>query len=79
MILRSPLCILVIPSRLVLTLCSLWTVALQAPLSMGFPGQEHWSALPFPSLAPLPNPGIELVSTVYPALQVDSLTTTPGD
>ena len=26
-----------------------WTVALQAPLSMGFPRQEYWSGLPFPS------------------------------
>ena len=42
---------------------------------MGFPRQEYWSGLPFPSLAPLPNPGIELVSTVSLALQVDSLTT----
>ena len=29
-----------------------WTVALQAPLSMGFPRQEYWSGLPFPSLVP---------------------------
>ena len=32
-----------------LTLASLWTVACQSPLSMGFPRQEHWSRLPFPS------------------------------
>ena len=36
-----------------------WTVALQAPLSMGFPRQEDWSRLPFPSPGDLPNPGIE--------------------
>ena len=42
----------------------------QAPLSMGFPRQEYWSGLPFPFLADLPNPGIELGS---PALQADSL------
>ena len=36
-----------------------WTVASQAPLSMGFPRQEYWSGLPFPSLGNLPNPGIE--------------------
>ena len=36
-----------------------WTVACQAPLSMGFPRQEYWSGLPFPSLGDLPNPGIE--------------------
>ena len=33
-----------------------WTVAHQAPLSMGFPRQEYWSALPLPSLADLTNP-----------------------
>ena len=34
----------------------LWTVAHQAPLSMGFPGQEYWSGLPFPSPGDLPDP-----------------------
>ena len=37
-----------------------WTVACQAPLSMGFPRQEHWSGLSFPSPGDLPDPGIEL-------------------
>ena len=36
-----------------------WTVAYQAPLSMGFSRQEHWSGLPFPSPGDLPDPGIE--------------------
>ena len=36
-----------------------WTVARQAPLSMGFSRQEHWSGLPFPSPGDLPNSGIE--------------------
>ena len=36
-----------------------WTVACQAPLSMGFPRQEYWSGLPFPSPGDLPNPGIK--------------------
>ena len=31
-----------------------WTVACQAPLSMGFPRQEYWSGLPFPSSFLLP-------------------------
>ena len=35
-----------------------WTVACQAALSVGFPRQEHWSGLPFPSPGDLPNPGI---------------------
>ena len=34
-----------------------WTVACQAPLSMGFPRQEYWSGLPFPSPGDLPYPG----------------------
>ena len=48
-----------------------WTIAHQAPLSMGFSRQEHWSGLPFPSPGDLPDPGIELRS---PTLQADSLT-----
>ena len=36
-----------------------WTVAYQAPPSMGFSRQGYWSALPFPSPGDLPNPGIE--------------------
>ena len=36
-----------------------WTVAHNAPLSMGFSRQEYWSGLPFPSPKDLPNPGIE--------------------
>ena len=51
---------------------TLWSVAHQAPLSMGFFRQEYWSGLPFPSLEDLPDPGIELGS---PDLQADSLPT----
>ena len=36
-----------------------WTIAYQAPPSMGFSRQEYWSGLPFPSPRDLPNPGIE--------------------
>ena len=36
-----------------------WTVAYQAPPSMGFFRQEYWSGLPFPSPGDLPRPGIE--------------------
>ena len=36
-----------------------WTVAYQAPPTMGFPRQEYWSRLPFPSPGDLPDPGIE--------------------
>jgi len=48
-------------------------VARQTPLSMGFSRQEYWSRFPFPSPGNLPEPGIEAVSPVVPALQVDSL------
>ena len=51
-----------------------WTVAYQAPLSMGFSRQEYWSGLPFPSPGDLPDPGIEPRS---PAFQADALTTEP--
>ena len=44
------------------------TVASQAPLSMGFSRQEYWSGLPFPSPGDLPDPGIEPVSLMSPAL-----------
>ena len=42
-----------------LTIVTPWTVACQAPLSMGFSRQEYWTGLPFPSPGDLPNPGIE--------------------
>ena len=51
-----------------------WTVAHQAPLSMGFSRQEYWSGLPFPSPGDLPDPGTEPGS---PALQADSLPSEP--
>ena len=45
-----------------------WTVDHQAPLSMGFSEQEYWNGLPFPSPGDLPDPGLELVSPLAPAL-----------
>ena len=57
------------------TLCTLWTVAHQAPLSMGFSRQQHWSGLPCPSPWDLPDPGIKPTSPASPAslaLQTDS-------
>ena len=60
----AQLCLFVIP----------WTAARQAPLSMGFSRQEHWSELPYPPPGDLPDPGIEPRS---PALQADSLPSEP--
>ena len=51
-----------------------WTVARQAPLSMGFSRQECWSGLPFPSPGHLPDPGIDPGS---PAWQADALPSEP--
>ena len=51
-----------------------WTVAYQAPPSMGFSKQECWSGLPFPSSGDLPDPGIKPGS---PALQADTLPSEP--
>ena len=45
-----------------------WIIAHQAPLSMGFSRQEHWSGLPCPSPGDLPDPGIEPVSLMSSAL-----------
>ena len=53
---------------------TLWTIACQAPLSMGFPNQEYWSGLPFPPPGDLPDASIEPRS---PALQADSLPSKP--
>ena len=52
---------------------TLWIVACQVPLSMGFSRQEYWSGLPYPPSRELPDPGIEFVSLESPALQADSL------
>ena len=62
-------------SRHVQLFATPWTVARQAPLSMGFSRQEYWSGLPFPSPGVgIPDPGIEPTS---PALQVNSLPSEP--
>ena len=52
-----------------------WTVARQAPLSMGFSRQEHWSGLPGPPPGDLPNPVIEPASRMSPALAGTSFNT----
>ena len=51
-----------------------WTAAFQAPPSMGFPRQEYWSGVPFPSPGDLLDPGIELASLAW---QADSLRAEP--
>ena len=53
---------------------TLWTIAYQAPSSMGFSRQEHWSGLPFPSPGDLPDPEVKPESL---ALQADAITSEP--
>ena len=60
---------------LVRLFATLWTVAYQAPPSMGFSRQECWSGLPFPSPGDLPNPGIK---PGPPTLQADTLPWEPS-
>ena len=59
------------------TLCDQWTVACQAPLSMGFYGQEYCSGLPFPPPGDLPHPGIGHLSPVTPVSAGGFFTTEP--
>ena len=54
-----------------------WTVACQAPLSMGFSRQESWSGLPFPSSGDLPWPRIKLPCPAPPSLAEGFFTTAP--
>ena len=67
------LCCCVI-SKSCLTLATPLTIAHQVPLPMGFPRQEYWSGLPFPSPGDIPDPEIEPKS---PALACKFFTTEP--
>ena len=55
---------------------TLWTVALQASLSMGFSRQEYWNGMPCPPPGDLPHPGIKPVSLTSPALAGEFFTST---
>ena len=79
---RGDICILLCVHAFVLSYFSrvwlfafLWTVAHQAPLSMGFSRQEHWNGLPCPPPGDLPNSGIEPTSYMFPALSDGFFTT----
>ena len=56
---------------------TLWTVARQAPLPMGFSRQEYWNGVPFPTLEDLPDPGIEPESLESPTLAGEFFTSVP--
>ena len=59
----------------VLLFATLWTLAVQVPLSMGFPRQEYWSGLPFPPPVDLPDPGVKPMSLASSALAGGFFTT----
>ena len=59
-------------TKLCLTVVTPWTVARQAPLSMGFSRQEDWSGLPCPPPGDLANPGIQPISLASLACVVGS-------
>ena len=58
---------------------TLWTIAHQAPLSMGFSRKEYWNKLPCPPPGDLPDPGIKPASLTSPALVGSFFTTAPPE
>ena len=56
---------------------TLWTIAHQVPLPVGFPWQENWSGLAFPSPGDLPDLGVEATTLMSPALAGRSLPLAP--
>ena len=60
-----------------LSLATPWTVAPQAPLSMGFSRQEYWSGVPFPPPGDLPDPGIKSLYLASPVLAGGFFTAVP--
>ena len=73
-VLSAPLC-LGLCSVAMSDFASLWTVAFQAPLSMGSSRQEYWSGWPCPPPGVLPDPGIKPESLTSPALEGQFFTT----
>ena len=71
----SSVCVL----RLVQHFVTPWTVACQAPLSMGFLRKEYWSGLPFPPPGHVPDPGVKPTSPVSSALTRGFFTTEPPE
>ena len=56
------------PSSVISESVTPWTIAHQAPLSMGYPRQNYWSVLPFPPPEDLPDPGIKPTPLTSPVL-----------
>ena len=71
------MCVYTVPSHFshIQHFVTLWTIACQAPLSMGFSRQEYWSGLPRPPPGDLPDPGTEPTSLTSPSLAGGFFTT----
>ena len=69
--------VVILVTKLYLTLATPWTANHQAPLFMGFPRQEYWSGFPFPPPGDLLNLGIKLASPESPALASGLFTSLP--
>ena len=69
--------LLLSPSNMYKLFVTLWTIALQAPLSLEFFRQEYWSGFPLPLQGNMPDPGTKPTSPLSSALQVDYLPTEP--
>ena len=65
-------------TQLCLTLRTVWTIARQAPLSMGFPRQEYWGGFLCPPPGALSDPGVESTCPVSPTLHADCLPIEPS-
>ena len=64
------------PSSVVSDSATLWTIAHQASLSMGFSRQQYWSGLPFPPPGDLPDPGIKPESPACAGKPMSTLSNT---
>ena len=76
--LLSPMAIFALYARVLNSFEIPWTVALSAPLAMGFTKQEYWSVLPFPIPGDLPGSGTKPTSLTSPALAGRFFTTFPA-
>ena len=71
-------CVCMCPLSCIQFFVTPWSVAGQAPLSMGFPRQEYWSGLPFPTPGELSNPGIKPASPASPTVAGRFFTSEPS-
>ena len=74
---KETVCVHTIGHSVVSNSVTPWSIACQAPFSMGFSWQEHWSGLPFPLPGYIPDPGVKLAPLASYALTGGFFTTAP--